>query len=88
MSIESEAAEQLVSAEIQGVEKVIEKTGEKALEKMDEALEKQLKELDSDKKPSVRQVLKEMKRAQKERALTQQQNIKKRSPIQKVRDPR
>jgi flagellar biosynthesis/type III secretory pathway protein FliH len=87
MSIESEAAEQLVSAEIQGVERVIEKTGEKALEKMDEVLEKQLKELDSDKKPSVKQALKEMKRVRKERALTQQPNMK-RSPIQKVRDPR
>jgi hypothetical protein len=47
MSIESEAAEQLVSAEIQGVEKVVEKTGDKALEKIEELLEKQLKELDS-----------------------------------------
>lgn len=87
MSIESEAAEQLVSAEIQGVEKVVEKTGDKALEKIEELLEKQLKELDSNKKPSVRQALKEMKRAQKERALTQQQNIK-RSTISKVRDQR
>ncbi len=87
MSIESEAAEQMVSAEIQGVERVIEKTGEKALEKMDEVLEKQIKELDSDKKPSVRQALKEMKRVRKEQSLTQQPNMK-RSPIQKVRDPK
>jgi len=87
MSIESEAAEQLVSAEIQGVEKVVEKSGEKALEKMNEVLEKHLKELDSDKKPSVRQALKEMKRAQKEWALTQLPNIK-RSTKPKVRDTR
>lgn len=87
MSIESEAAEQLVSAEIQGIENVVEKSGEKALEKMNEVLEKHLKELDSDKKPSVRQALKEMKRAQKEWALTQLPNIK-RSTKPKVRDTR
>lgn len=87
MGIESEAAEQLVSAEIEGVENVVKYTGEKVLKKMDEVLEKKLKELDSDKKPSVRQALKELKQAQKDRALTQPPDMK-RSTMPKVRDTR
>lgn len=87
MGIESEAAEQLVSAEIEGVDTVVKYTGEKAMKKMDEVLEKKLKELDSDKKPSVRQALKELKQVQKDRTLTQTLNMK-RSIKPKVRGTR